>query len=116
MALIFYTSSMSDLGAPPGDISDKSAHFIAYAALGASLIRALAGGRSAAMTPRRILLAVVIATLYGVSDELHQSFVPNRMPDMLDVVADAAGAVAGALFLAAVARVLSRVLRPRASC
>jgi VanZ family protein len=112
MAFIFTASSMSDPGAPPGGLSDKGAHFSVYAALGASLIRALAGGRSAAMTPRRILLAIAFATLYGVSDEVHQSFVPDRTPDVRDLAADALGATAGAIFLAAVARVLSRLLRP----
>lgn len=112
MALIFTASSMSDPGAPPGGLSDKGAHIISYAALGASLIRALAGGRSAAMTPRRILLAIAFATLYGVSDEVHQSFVPDRTPDVMDLAADALGATAGAIILAGVARVVSRLLRP----
>jgi VanZ family protein len=34
----------------------------------------------------------VIATLYGVSDEIHQAFVPLRTPDVRDVIADATGA------------------------
>jgi VanZ family protein len=114
MALIYYTSSLSDLGAPPGGLSDKAAHFIAYAALGASLIRALAGGHSSAMTARRVLLATAIATLYGLSDELHQSFVPHRTPEALDLVADAAGGLTGAVALMAAARTLSMVLRRRA--
>ncbi|MGH8637920.1 MAG: VanZ family protein [Burkholderiales bacterium] len=112
MALIFTASSMSDPGAPPGGLSDKGAHVTAYAALGASLIRALAGGRSTAMTPRRILFAIVLATVYGLSDELHQSFVPERTPDVMDLAADAIGATAGALILTAAARGLSRLLRP----
>jgi len=36
-------------------------------------------------------LAFAIAFLYGVSDEIHQYFVPGRHPDVLDVVADASG-------------------------
>ena len=115
MALIFSASSMSDPGAPPGGLSDKAAHFAAYAALGAALIRALAGGRSAAMTPRRVLLAIALATLYGLSDEIHQSFVPERTPDVMDLTADAVGAAAGALILTTVARTLNWLLRPRTS-
>ena len=35
---------------------------------------------------------VVFASLYGVSDEFHQYFVPGRTPDIGDLCADAAGA------------------------
>lgn len=101
MAVIFTVSAMPDPGLPPGDMSDKSAHFLAYAALGAALIRALASGRASNLTPRRLLGAAFLATLYGLSDELHQDFVPGRTPDWLDVAADAAGAAAGVLGMAA---------------
>ena len=43
-----------------------------------------------------VLAAVVISTLYGVSDEYHQMFVPGRTFDALDILADALGAVTGA--------------------
>jgi VanZ family protein len=115
MGLIFFASSLSDPGAPPGNISDKAAHFLIYGALGAALVRALAGGRSAAMRPRQILFAVVLATLYGATDEIHQYFVPPRSPDVMDVAADAAGAMAGAIAIAAIARLLSPRFQPPAS-
>jgi VanZ family protein len=104
MALIFYLSSLPDPGGPPGGISDKTAHFLIYGALGASMMRALAGGRAAAMALPTILAAIVLTTLYGVSDEIHQYFVPPRTPDILDVAADAAGACAGAIFVTVLAR------------
>jgi VanZ family protein len=107
MALIFTASSMSDPGTPPGGLSDKGAHLVAYGALGASLVRALSGNRSAGMTVRRILLAAVLATLYGVTDELHQSFVPQRTPDVLDLAADASGGLAGSAALAAAAKLVA---------
>jgi VanZ family protein len=94
-------------------MSDKAAHVIAYAALGASLVRALAGGRASAMTARRIGLAALIAVLYGASDEIHQMFVPNRTPELLDLVADACGGLAGAVLLAAAARLLQTILPAR---
>ena len=112
MGLIFFASSLSDPGAPPGGISDKAAHFLIYGGLGGALVRALAGGRPAAMGPRRILFAVVLATLYRVTDEIHQYFVPPRTPDILDVAADAAGALAGAIAIALIARLLSARFRP----
>jgi VanZ family protein len=41
------------------------------------------------------LLAVVAATVYGVSDEWHQSFVPGRCSDVADAAADFAGSMIG---------------------
>jgi VanZ family protein len=115
MGLIFYFSSLPDPGGPPGGISDKTSHFLIYGALGASLIRALTGGRSAAMTLPLILVVVGLGTLYGVSDEIHQYFVPPRTPDVLDVAADSAGTFAGAIVMAFIARLLSGSLRPSAA-
>jgi len=63
MGLIFFFSSLPDPGGPPGGISDKTAHVLIYAALGASLVRALAGGRITAMTLTRILFAAALGTL-----------------------------------------------------
>ena len=115
MGLIFFFSSLPDPGGPPGGISDKTAHVLIYAALGASLVRALAGGRITAMTPTRILLAAALGTLYGVSDEIHQHFVPPRTPDILDVAADAVGALVGAMLMTLLARLLLVWVRPSAS-
>jgi VanZ family protein len=114
MGLIFFFSSLPDPGATPGGISDKTAHFLIYGALGAALMRALADGRSAAMTLTRILAVVVLGTLYGVSDEIHQYFVPPRTPDILDVAADSAGAFGGAIVMTLMARLHSGWFRPSA--
>jgi len=94
MTVIFIASSISDVPPLPGGMSDTSGHSIGYAILGALLLRALAGGRMRGVTWRTALATVVLATLYGVSDEFHQSFVPNRTPDVYDVLADATGATA----------------------
>jgi len=110
MALIFYASSLSDPGLPR-NLSDKAAHFLVYGALGGTLVRALAGGRSARMTARCIGAATAIAILYGVSDEIHQTFVPPRTPDWRDVVADAIGALVGAAAVSLAAKVFSRLTR-----
>ena len=103
MAIIFIVSSIPDLGALPGGVTDKSGHSIGYAILAALLLRALAGGRWSGVTWGRALLAIVVATLYGVSDEWHQSFVPGRSPDVLDVVADMTGAMAAVALIGAAA-------------
>ena len=111
MALIFYFSSLTDPGGPPAGMSDKAAHFLIYAALGGALIRALAGGRTRWMDAPRAGLATTLGTLYGVSDELHQWFVPPRTPEMMDLAADCAGALTGAVGVALVARAVAHLRR-----
>ena len=52
---------------------------------------------------RAVLLAVACASLYGVTDELHQYFVPGRACDPADWLVDTCGAVLGAMLLKALA-------------
>jgi VanZ family protein len=106
MAIIFGASSLSNPGPLPGGMSDKGGHFLGYVILSLVLLRALAGGRAGGITWRTAILAVVGSTLYGVSDEVHQYFVPGRTPDVVDVMADALGAGAGVALGGLVRRLL----------
>jgi VanZ family protein len=45
-------------------------------------------------------MAFVVAVAYAVTDELHQVFVPGRVPEWGDLVADASGAFLFLLLLA----------------
>ena len=76
-------------------MSDKSGHSIGYALLAVVLLRAFARGRLSGVTWTAGLAAIGLATMYGVSDEFHQSFVPGRSPDRFDVLADCVGATIG---------------------
>jgi hypothetical protein len=118
MIVIFIASSIPYLGALPGGMSDKSGHGIGYGILGAVLLRAFAGGRLRGVTWGRAAAALLVATLYGVSDEFHQSFVPGRSPDPDDVLADVIGAAAvvasaGAARAWSILRVSIRPREPR---
>lgn len=68
-------------------------HVIEYSALTFLFLRALFAYKNPPF--RAFLLAIIITVVYGISDELHQSFVPNRVPDVMDVMMDGIGAVAG---------------------
>ena len=94
MAGIFALSSQATL---PGSslTPDWTQHGIAYAGLALVTLRATSGGRWVGVGARAIGLAWVIAAAYGVTDEWHQAFVPGRMADVRDVLADAAGAALG---------------------
>ncbi len=100
MVAIFGASSVSDLQAQPAGLSDKTVHALVYGLLGALVLRAVARAEWAGVTIVAALAAGLISGLYGVTDELHQGFVPGRSTEALDMVADAAGAsgAAGAIW------------------
>jgi VanZ family protein len=96
MAAIFHVSSLPN--APlPGDMSDKTGHVLGYAALGVTIVRALAGGLPRRITARVAATAIAISVAYAISDEVHQRFVPGRSAEVADLYADAAGALLAAI-------------------
>ena len=96
--LLFGLSSLPAGATPSSPISfpgdDKVVHAALYAVLGGLLRIAL--GRSGP--------AIALAAAYGVTDEVHQAFVPGRDADVFDWLADAVGAALGAAFVTRVAR------------
>lgn len=95
MALIFLASSRP-VPAAVSRVPDWIPHTVEYAVLAILACRAMAGGLQAPVAPAVAAGAVAFAGLYGVSDELHQSFVPGRTAEAADLVKDLAGAVLGA--------------------
>lgn len=57
------------------------------------------------------ITAMAITVVYGVTDELHQSFVPGRSPSLHDVGLDTLGALGGLVVAAAIATVWRRATR-----
>jgi VanZ family protein len=92
-ALIFWLSSQPDLPTPPFAFEgfDKLVHAGFYGIL--TLLLCAADGA-------RPWWWVVAAALYGLSDEIHQAFVPGRSTDAIDLFAD----IMGALLVASVWR------------
>jgi len=91
-AVLFLASAISGRGIPDGPpINDKVVHAVLYGVLGATL----AFGRSRAPAPVRHVILLGIGAIYGVTDELHQMFVPGRSPDVLDWLADVFGLAVG---------------------
>lgn len=80
---------------PSFQFSDKILHFLAYAVMGLLFYRAYQTLRIKDDRRMLILLSVVSATLYGISDEIHQYYVPFRDADILDAVANTLGALCG---------------------
>jgi len=72
---------------------DKWIHAAAYAIMGWLAWHSLSHYSPAART---VALAMLFCSLYGISDEWHQSFVPGRDADPFDWLADSIGGAIGA--------------------
>ena len=86
--LIFALSSIPDLGTGLGNwdlVLRKLAHVAEYGVLGALALRALSSAPA----------AVLLASAYAVTDEVHQAFVSGRHGSPLDWLVDTAGALLG---------------------
>jgi len=110
MALIFFLSSGP---LPPAGkaLPDWANHAIGYGVLSILACRALAGGLPAPLSFSRAAVAIAFCTLYGISDEWHQSFVPLRDANALDWLADTVGAVAGVTIMWLASRLTARLDR-----
>lgn len=95
MAVIFVLSSQPDSDLAGGRRLDfgvyKLAHLVVFSVLGVLV----AGATRHLNTARAAWWAWVLAVLYAISDEIHQSFVPGRSPLVTDVAIDSIGALLG---------------------
>ncbi|HHJ15528.1 MAG TPA: VanZ family protein [Gammaproteobacteria bacterium] len=93
MGALFYLSHQPTLPTPSlFSGQDKLFHAIVYGILGFLLL----GSRTPSVqgyTRAQLRGSILVASLYGVSDEIHQYFVPGRSSDVWDWVADTIGAV-----------------------
>ena len=105
---IFALSSIPNPPAPPGAVTDKHLHALVYAGLALLVLRALAAGDASRVTSARALGAATLAAAYGVTDELHQWFVPGRVVDALDLLANAVGALTATMLARGGARLWTR--------
>jgi VanZ family protein len=90
--LLFLASSipgdeLPEFQAPFG--LDKVVHLFLYMVLGSLALRAWSVRRIAPW------IIFVFCVGYGITDELHQFFVPGRIPDVWDWAADSVGALIG---------------------
>ena len=82
----------------------KAAHLSEYAILAALLHRALVNTVLVGRAWASAAIVLVVCSVYAMTDELHQSFVPSRLASARDVVIDSVGAICGVL----VARIFAR--------
>ena len=95
MAAIYYGAALSQVPGPAASISDTVLHMGGYAGLAIITLRATAGGKWTGVTARAMAVALVIATIHGMTVEVEQMFVPSRFAEWRDVGNDVIGAIAG---------------------
>ncbi len=82
----------------------KSAHFLEFAGLSFLLNIAFFVSTSS----RELTVSTLLAMLYAVTDELHQSLVPGRSCELRDWCVDAAGTILGMFFAFIVITIISK--------
>lgn len=97
MGVIYFLSAQPDLPQAPGPWLDlvlkKAGHAAAYGVLAWLYLRVLRHHSGKGTTPTALRVASVgLAMAYALSDEYHQTFVPGRDGNPLDVAVDGAGA------------------------
>jgi VanZ family protein len=97
MAAIFTLSSFPDYYFPKNrpEYLSTIVHFIEYIILGLLFIRALTHSGSRLSSVSITVISILLASLYGVTDEIHQYFVPGREMVFTDWLVDFSGTVIG---------------------
>jgi VanZ family protein len=97
MGAIFHASSFTLPSKPSVALPDVTFHFVEFLALGLLTARMVTPGTERGLPLRSLLLAFSIVLGFGLVDEIHQSFVPGRNPDWVDLLVDAVGGFLGIL-------------------
>lgn len=94
---ITLVSGTSELAVPQSPLfsSDKLVHFLVFGLVSTAIIRNFPK-ETKDIIP--ILIAGILTSLFGMTDEIRQSFTPGRVLDIWDWLADTSGA-----FIAAIA-------------
>ncbi|HJZ82663.1 MAG TPA: VanZ family protein [Pyrinomonadaceae bacterium] len=73
----------------------KAGHLTEYAILAALAARAFRTSSRALLRRRWFWAALILAAIYALSDEFHQSFVPSRGASIFDSLIDSVGGLIG---------------------
>lgn len=99
---LWLSSAAAPVFGPDVDVVSPAAHFVEYTIFGALIFAALRWSFPDQHRMRLAVIAIIIASLYGVTDEFHQYFVPDRACDPVDWLVDTCGAALGAFISRAI--------------
>jgi VanZ family protein len=78
-------------------VSDKVLHAVEFGMLALLCYRAFRWAAGPVVARQAVVLAIVTASVYGLTDEVHQLFVPLREASWQDWLADTVGATLAAV-------------------
>ncbi len=95
---IFWQSSYPGIISQPlFPYDDKVMHFAVYALLAFLVARAVKKEKILWSSMKIKIITILFVAGFGLSDEIHQAFVPGRYASAWDFLVDCAGSVAGCL-------------------
>ena len=106
-AISFYLSSQSTIQKIPAfPHADKLVHFVCFGGLA---FWVAFGCNLSENKKIKILLPTIIVSIYGIIDEIHQSFTPGRSSTISDWIADTLGALFGSFVFYLVVKIISKI-------
>lgn len=98
--VLLAATSFPTIKVPTTSISDKGYHFIAYFGLGVLLnLTLIFQNKYPLLKKKNSFYTLLIGSIYGIFDEIHQYFIPGRSMEFLDFVADFIGLVLALFFV-----------------
>lgn len=105
-AISFYLSSQSTIQKIPAfPHADKLVHFVCFGGLA---FWVAFGCNLSENKKIKILLPTIIVSIYGIIDEIHQSFTPGRSSTISDWIADTLGALFGSFVFYLVVKIITK--------
>ena len=98
--ILFGATTLPAASMPSFGVVDKVNHLLAYFILAILLFLTLLFQQKVPLSLNKAAAyALIICSLYGMLDEVHQIFIPGRSAEFLDFLADACGALLGVLLM-----------------
>lgn len=85
----------------------KLAHLTEYFILGFLVINMITCYK------KKTYISIIICILYAISDELHQSLVPGRSPQIKDIIIDSIGSLSGILTYLCILNTINKYKRKK---
>ncbi len=98
--VLLAATSFPTINVPTTDVSDKAYHFTAYFGLGVLLNLTLVfQNKYLTLKKKNAFYTVLIGSIYGIFDEVHQYFIPGRSMEFMDFTADFIGLVLAVIII-----------------